>query len=509
MRQKTIKNKTRMKISLSIYYSNIMIIRFLIVIALLLEFNYFRWRLFFLFENFSILGLVYSICEIIVMLLGSLNTYFISWNCNKSLPYPKLIQDYPYIEIFVPCCREPLYIIKNTVECILKITYPSDKLQITITDDGESEELENYIIRVQEENLLTNIKYKNRKVIKGHSKAGNINDTLYSSECTQAHSLILILDCDMQCSSNILTELVPYFYMDHNVFDENLAFVQSPQSFSNIERFDILGQHYKYFYQIIMKSWAWWGCVPCCGTNVLFSRKVLEEIGGFQYGSVTEDFLTSMYLHSKGYKSKYCDKTLACGLAPFTLDDFYKQRFRWALGGIQLFSYIPKVCGKLSLVQYWIYFNSAVFTMCTPFLMFLIISIELASFVQNQTFGNIYYSYYFGSYICVHFLILLILFYPISYLYLIRSFQESVYMLNCNFIVFLYVIFNLPYSFKITPKDKSNKMISNLIWCSPYIAYYIFAIYACIFKKMTIPGYIWLAVICLQMLPPIEYVICK
>jgi cellulose synthase/poly-beta-1,6-N-acetylglucosamine synthase-like glycosyltransferase len=444
------------------------------------------------------------------MLLGSVNTYFISWNSGKQLPRPKSIdkiKDLPHVEIFIPCCKEPLYIIKNTVESVFEISYPREKLEITIADDGNCEILENYICTMQEENLMINIKYKNRKVIKGNSKAGNINDTLYSSESISTKSLILILDCDMQCSPEILSLLVPYFYMDHNVFDENLAFVQSPQSFLNIERRDILGQHYVYFYKIIMKSWANWGCVPCCGTNVLFSRKVLEEIGGFQYGSVTEDFLTSMYLHSKGYKSKYCETTLAHGLAPFTLDDFYKQRFRWALGGIQLLKYIPKVCGKLSLVQYWIYFNSAVFTLCTPLLIFLIMSMEIVTFVHKQFFGNIWYTYYFGSYMFFHILILLILFYPVSYLYLIRSFQETIFMVNCNFMVFLYTVFNLPYSFKITPKNKSNKIVYDIIWCLPFFAYYAFALFVLSTKKMTIPGYIWLTIICFQMFPPIEYLL--
>ncbi len=42
------------------------------------------------------------------------------------------------------------------------------------------------------------------------------------------------------------------------------------------------------------------GSTPCCGTNVTFSRKALLSVGGFTYGSITEDFLTSMTLHSHG-----------------------------------------------------------------------------------------------------------------------------------------------------------------------------------------------------------------
>ncbi len=48
------------------------------------------------------------------------------------------------------------------------------------------------------------------------------------------------------------------------------------------------------------QGWDGANCAPCCGTNVIFSRACLTSIGGFIYGSVTEDFLTSMYLHNAG-----------------------------------------------------------------------------------------------------------------------------------------------------------------------------------------------------------------
>ena len=487
---------------MKIYFNYL--IRFLIVIVISLETNYIRWRINFLCKHYSPLLLLYTFCEIVVMSFGTMNTYFVGWNCLKALPEPEKsfneLVELPDVEIYLMCCREPLEIISKSINKAIDIIYPAHKLSLTIADDGKSEELENYVHSIKEENLHININYKHRKVIKGHCKAGNINDTLYSSECVNKNSLILILDSDMQCEPQILEILIPYF---HN--EEKLAFVQSPQAFINIDRGDTLGQSYVYFYKIIMKSWALWGCVPCCGTNVLFSRKALEEIGGFQYGSVTEDFLTSMYLHSKKYTSKYCDKVLAHGLAPFSLEDFYKQRFRWALGGFQLLRYIPKVCGKLNLIQSWIYLSSALFTLFTPLLLFLVLSILLTCYFPQNIYGDKFYSYYFGPFMCVHFLVLLMQFYEIPYLYLVRSFQETVYMLNCNILVFFYAILNLPYSFKITPKNSTNNYIRNLLWCSPYLIYYGFTIHIILKKEISIIHLCWLLLICFQMLPPIWY----
>ena len=43
----------------------------------------------------------------------------------------------------------------------------------------------------------------------------------------------------------------------------------------------------------------------CCGTNVVFRRAALEQIGGFPQDSVTEDFELSIRLHEHGWRSRY------------------------------------------------------------------------------------------------------------------------------------------------------------------------------------------------------------
>eukprot|EP00952_Eustigmatos_sp_NYUAD-ZCMA_P012521 50292-Eustigmatos_ZCMA.PRE.1 len=84
------------------------------------------------------------------------------------------------------------------------------------------------------------------------------------------------------------------------VIDELVAMVQTPQSFTNVSEDDPLGQQYRYFYGPVLRGWDAVGSTPCCGTNVTFNRKALTSVGGFTYGSITEDFLTSMTLHSHG-----------------------------------------------------------------------------------------------------------------------------------------------------------------------------------------------------------------
>lgn len=182
------------------------------------------------------------------------------------------------------------------------------------------------------------LKYFARRKIPGqyhHAKAGNLNNAMFASKETSGQFMV-VFDCDMVCKPEFLQAVIPHFYSkgengDYAV-DRKIALVQSPQAFVGIPAHDPLGQQYRYFYGPVLQGWDGAGSTPCCGTNVVFSRECLGFIGGFVYGSVTEDFLTSMYLHNAGFNSKYIHEYLAFGLSPDSVHDFMKQRHRWAAG---------------------------------------------------------------------------------------------------------------------------------------------------------------------------------
>lgn len=60
---------------------------------------------------------------------------------------------------------------------------------------------------------------------------------------------------------------------------------------------------------------------------------------GWMYGSVTEDILTGMKIHARGWRSVYCDPQCAAfkGSAPLNLTDRLHQVERWAAGAVEIF----------------------------------------------------------------------------------------------------------------------------------------------------------------------------
>jgi len=76
--------------------------------------------------------------------------------------------------------------------------------------------------------------------------------------------------------------------------------------------------------------------------------------------SIAEDFLTSLLIHEKKWKSVYVDKVLAEGLAPEDFLSYYKQQFRWARGSLEiLFSYNPLFRRGLTFAQKIQYLSSS------------------------------------------------------------------------------------------------------------------------------------------------------
>ncbi|CAN6554092.1 unnamed protein product [Malus baccata var. baccata] len=89
---------------------------------------------------------------------------------------------------------------------------------------------------------------------------------------------------------------------------------------------------------------------------------------GWIYGSVTEDTLIGLKMHSRGWKSVYCmpERPVFKGFAPINLSDRLHQVLRWALGSVEIF--LSRHCplwyaygGKLKWMERLAYINNIVY----------------------------------------------------------------------------------------------------------------------------------------------------
>src|SRR5690606_28145343 len=140
----------------------------------------------------------------------------------------------------------------------------------------------------------------------GGAKAGNINNGL---KCTDSE-LVAIFDADMVPHPDFLQKTVSYFQ------DPKVAFVQTPQYYKNAEVNDIASgawEQQELFFGPIMEGKGKVNAAFICGTNVLIRKEALLSVGGMYEKNIAEDFLTSLFIHQKGWKSYYLKEVLAEG----------------------------------------------------------------------------------------------------------------------------------------------------------------------------------------------------
>ncbi len=290
------------------------------------------------------------------------------------------LESYPPVAVIVSSYNEPLEVVEETLITFYNLTYPNKT--IYFLDDTrydlpnqDPEERKRYRASIDDMCRRIGVRLFRRR---WHgAKAGMINDFLdfiegkhreefeyknFSGEKKkEKEKYIVVFDADQNPLPEFVEPLIAR--MEAN---PRLAFIQTPQYYTNFASNRIArasGLQQAVFYEYICEGKSLTDAMFCCGTNVMFRRKALMDVGGFDETSVTEDFSTSLKFHLKGWRSAYMGRVLAFGMGPEDLGGYFKQQFRWALGTVGLFRSVlgfflrhPK---QMVLVKWWEYFLSS------------------------------------------------------------------------------------------------------------------------------------------------------
>lgn len=223
----------------------------------------------------------------------------------------------PIIDVFITAYGEDPQLVRTTLRAARDMVLPH---RTWVLDDGDSDVLQ--AICAEER-----VGYLRREGGR-HAKAGNVNAALAQT----TGEYVVILDADHVPEPNFLLQILPHFD------DPAVAFVQSPQSYTNQANLVSTGssEAQRIFYELVCPGKNHFNAAFCVGTNVMFRRAALNEIGGIATGSNSEDIWTSLELHRRGWKSIYVPHVLARGLAPVDVTSYLKQQLRWSSGGFEV-----------------------------------------------------------------------------------------------------------------------------------------------------------------------------
>ena len=234
----------------------------------------------------------------------------------------------PWVALQVATYNEPVDIVQRTLEALARIDY--DRLIVQVVDNNTSDPSLWLPLRQLCERLGPRFQFMHLEPWPGF-KAGALNEA--TRRLAPQVEVLGIVDADYIVQPDFLESMVGHFD------DPSVAFVQSAQNYrewGDSRYLRGLFYSFRYFFDVTMPSRAHRNAIIFAGTMGLIRRSALEEIGGWSEWIITEDAEASLRMLGLGYRGVYDRRAYGAGLMPLDFDGLKKQRFRWALGGVQI-----------------------------------------------------------------------------------------------------------------------------------------------------------------------------
>jgi len=233
----------------------------------------------------------------------------------------KKISYYPSTTIIVPCWNEEKTV-SGTVESLLALDYPKDKLNIIIVDDGSTDHTWQVIQKFRTNPQVSLIKKENG----GKHTAVNLGIQESTAE------LVGCLDADSFVERDALLEIAHAFNEDPVMMAATpMLVVHEPKTiFQKMQRTEY---HASAFLKRILSPLDAIYVTP--GPFSIFRRTVFDKIGLYKKAHNTEDmeFALRMQKHHLRIRNVYTAHVHTS--TPNTFYKLYRQRLRWAYGSIK------------------------------------------------------------------------------------------------------------------------------------------------------------------------------
>jgi cellulose synthase/poly-beta-1,6-N-acetylglucosamine synthase-like glycosyltransferase len=274
--------------------------------------------------------ILFSLYFLLIFFVFSFSLMQISliWNLYrhpKTLPVSETLSHYPDVLIQLPIYNEK-YVIERLLLHIDKLNYPKSKIEIQILDDSNDET--SFIIQKLLPKLQHKISHIQRPTRKGY-KAGALAYGMQDSDA----EFIGIFDADFLPDPDFLLKTLPYFE------NPKTAVVQTRWSHLN-ENFSLLTKLQAFgldahFYVEQGGRNSQGHFINFNGTGGIWRKKAIEDAGGWEADTLTEDLDLSYKAQNKSWEFVYLENLSSPAELPIAMSAIKSQQFRWTKGAAQ------------------------------------------------------------------------------------------------------------------------------------------------------------------------------
>ena len=293
--------------------------------------------------------IIWAICYLTVLFglcLYGIHRYvivYLFFKHRNNVPKPvHQFDELPRVTVQLPIFNE-LYVVERLLDSVSKLDYPRGLLQIQVLDDStdETQEIsEGEVLRLRAEGFDIELVHR---VDRTGFKAGALKAGLDTCK----GDYILILDADFVPPPNLLKETVHFFT------DPGIGMIQSRWGHLN-RTYSLLTRVQAMFLDghLVLEQTARSRAgrfFNFNGTAGLWRRSCIEDSGGWQHDTLTEDLDLSYRAQLKGWKFVYLADLVTPAELPAEINGFKSQQHRWTKGSIQTCKKLLPVIWKSDL----------------------------------------------------------------------------------------------------------------------------------------------------------------
>jgi len=247
---------------------------------------------------------------------------------NRTTEPPEKFTELPRVTVQLPIFNEQ-YVIERLLDSICKLEYPKDRLDIQVLDDSTDETVEVAAAVARRYAALGHpITYIHRTNREGF-KAGALGNGMKTSK----GEFIAIFDADFVPPEDWLLRVVHHF-SDPKVGMVQTRWTHLNRNYSFLTEVEaiLLDGHFILEHGGRSRSQVFFNFN---GTAGMWRRQAIEDAGGWQHDTLTEDTDLSYRSQLKGWKFKYVQDIECPAELPIEMTAFKTQQARWAKGLIQ------------------------------------------------------------------------------------------------------------------------------------------------------------------------------
>ncbi len=276
---------------------------------------------------------IYSIALLFLFFYGFVQLHLVyQYLKNKKKTTPQITHTsfdfYPFVTVQLPVYNESV-VVERLIDAVAKFDYPKDRWEIQVLDDSTDETINIIAVKTKQYKAAGLQIHHIHRINREGYKAGALQNGL----TTAKGEFIAIFDADFVPTSDFLQFTILHFQND------NIGMVQT--RWTHLNKNNSLLTHFQAFlldahFSIEQKGRNEAGCfINFSGTGGVWRKSCMQDAGGWNADTLTEDFDLSYRAQLKGWQFLYLEDVTVPAELPPLISALKAQQFRWVKGNAE------------------------------------------------------------------------------------------------------------------------------------------------------------------------------